>query len=108
MTIIVPHHRVLSSTPSSQSVVNGGLVGGDPHFRGFDNTLFDFVGRVNATFALLSDAQHQVNSFFDSLHSGVEHDTWMTKIGIRYRDVNFTIELDTVDKDMEIFHDPGI
>lgn len=63
---------------------------------------------MDATYALLSDPQHQVNSYFDSLNSGVEHDTWMTKFGIRYRDVNFTLELDTVDKQFEIFHDPGM
>ncbi|CAI5536818.1 unnamed protein product [Closterium sp. Naga37s-1] len=37
---------------------------GDPHFTGADGSHFDFSGRPNRNYALISDAHVQVNAFF--------------------------------------------
>ncbi|GJP52559.1 hypothetical protein CLOM_g11661 [Closterium sp. NIES-68] len=37
---------------------------GDPHFTGADGSHFDFSGRPNRNYALISDAHIQINAFF--------------------------------------------
>eukprot|EP00475_Leptophrys_vorax_P025755 TRINITY_DN36015_c0_g2_i3.p1 TRINITY_DN36015_c0_g2~~TRINITY_DN36015_c0_g2_i3.p1 ORF type:complete len:440 (-),score=22.80 TRINITY_DN36015_c0_g2_i3:157-1476(-) len=59
---------------------------GDPHFTGADGSHYDFSGRPNRNYALISDSHFQMNGFFGGRYSRWAGDvkalTWIRSIGI--------------------------
>lgn len=87
---------------------NGGLALGDPHFFGFDGTPFFFDGSDNANFALISEADHQINAKFGSLgpSHGVDSTIWMIGFGIKVRDeLSVLLHIDTDPSKIKLFRD---
>lgn len=76
-----PAHLYCMST-APLSTCNGFVVG-DPHFRGFDGSKYNFDGQDGEIFAIISDAGFQLNSEFTRMNVRGVDGTWMTKIGVR-------------------------
>ncbi|CAI5506688.1 unnamed protein product [Closterium sp. Naga37s-1] len=59
---------------------------GDPHFTGADGSHFDFSGKPNRNYALISDPHFQMNGFFGGRYSRWNGDikslTWIRSVGI--------------------------
>ncbi|GJP57030.1 hypothetical protein CLOM_g16069 [Closterium sp. NIES-68] len=59
---------------------------GDPHFTGADGSHFDFSGKPNRNYALVSDPHFQMNGFFGGRYSRWNGDvkalTWIRSVGI--------------------------
>jgi len=78
--------------PFTSPCANLGLGSGckDPHFVGFDGSVYDFHGRFNTVFALITDSMFEVNALFSEFTDGWTKwkkngaaQSWMTEIGIR-------------------------
>ncbi|CAI7765510.1 unnamed protein product [Closterium sp. NIES-53] len=59
---------------------------GDPHFTGADGSHFDFSGKPNRNYALVSDPHFQMNGFFGGRYSRWNGDvkalTWIRSVGL--------------------------
>lgn len=66
----------------------------DPRFVGADGIVFYFHGRRNENFALVSDANLQINARFIGLRPATRTRdyTWIQALGILYGSHQFTIE----------------
>jgi hypothetical protein len=68
---------------------------GDPHFKGFDGTTFEFLGSRGSCYNLLSEQDHQINARFitagsdksaSSQQQQRQQPTWMGEVAMKYKD----------------------
>src|SRR5258708_1475632 len=77
----------LTLKPSTTSRPGLSFTVGDPHFYGFEGESFDFMGKPNRYYNLLTDTEVQVNAYFIYwATSGADNFTVTEQIGILVND----------------------
>ncbi|KAK9863535.1 hypothetical protein WJX84_008539 [Apatococcus fuscideae] len=106
---------VTCQTPCS--FTNNGAAQGEPHFTGFDGSLFDFQGQPESHYSLLTDQEHNVNGQFVKrgqrlsdngeewmdLPTLEDKATWLGSVGIIYKGDTVDIQrLDDADHTVQV------
>ena len=68
---------------------------GDPLLTGFDGHTFDFPGKANQTFNIISEKEHQLNAAFiaANLKDHFENGTLVGAVGMAYKDIRVEVSV---------------
>lgn len=93
---------------AGQNGGNGGNGLGDPHFTGFDGSKYDFYGRSDAFFNMLSEKDHQINAAFTELFTTDgphESGNFFTAFGLKFKSHKIEVAVDAATAELIVMVD---
>lgn len=82
--------KVIATEAAQQSAEISGKVADDPHFTGFDGSTYDFQGKINKVYNLVTDKYFQLNARF--IAAPKVSNTYMGALGVRVHENTIVIE----------------